>query len=788
MTIDGFISCFKKASGHIPFDYQIKIAMSEWPDIIRVQTGMGKTAGIVLPWIFKRNYSTDETRRETPRRLIICEPTRVLVEQTRNTVYSFIENLGLPEKIHVHVLWGGEIESDFDQFPETDTIIIGTQDMLISRALNRGYGMSRFRWPIHFAFLNNDCLWVLDEVQLMGVGVATSAQMDAFRKMFGTFGPHKTIWMSATLNDGALRTVDHPAPPEGFSEIRITEKDLSDPHVAARMDAYKGVNKSQIKYDDDSRKYSREIAHRALEVHTEGTLTLILVNTVGRAQSIFKEMQKAELGERVVLLHSHFRPLDKDSFLSRINQSGDLIIVSTQVVEAGADISAKALITELATWPSMVQRLGRCNRKGEFTDAKVEWIDIPSEEKSASPYSPDEISLSRTLMESIENASPSKLTGLDYRWTSESSAVLRRKDILDLFDTTPDLLGNDLDVSRFVRDIDPLLDVNVLWRSFDEDPSKNMGLPERIETCTVPIQGLRKFLEKHPGWTWDYLEGGWVPIGKGGNRSLRPGQIVLLRRSDGGYSRAEGWTGSDKDIPDEIPPAMIKGISDSSDRDPSVKGNWVTLKDHSEDATAEARILSKLVEPKWGQVLESAAFWHDVGKTHPAFQNALGPIPDNGGIWAKSPNAGILRYHTTNADGKTEERKFFRHELASMLAWLAISKPGFETDLIAYLIAAHHGKVRMSIRSIPAEPGPRDERLFARGIWDGDMLLRSAMLDRDITLDLSPMKLGMGSWTGRMLRLRDHPDLGPFRLAYLEALVRVADWRASEKERRTIVG
>ena len=38
----------------------------------------------------------------------------------------------------------------------------------LSRALNRGYGMSRYRWPMHFGLLNNDCLWVLDETQLMG--------------------------------------------------------------------------------------------------------------------------------------------------------------------------------------------------------------------------------------------------------------------------------------------------------------------------------------------------------------------------------------------------------------------------------------------------------------------------------------------------------------------------------------------------------------------------------------------------------------------------------------------
>ena len=35
------------------------------------------------------------------------------------------------------------------------------------------------------------------------------------------------------------------------------------------------------------------------------------------------------------------------------------------------------------------------------------------------------------------------------------------------------------------------------------------------------------------------------------------------------------------------------------------------------------------------------------------------------------------------------------------------------------------------------------------------------------------------SWLSRMLTLRDDPGSGVFRLAFLEALLRVADWRAS---------
>ena len=77
-----------------------------------------------------------------------------------------------------------------------------------------------------------------------------------------------------------------------------------------------------------------------------------------------------------------------------------------------------------------------------------------------------------------------------------------------------------------------------------------------------------------------------------------------------------------------------------------------------------------------------------------------------------------------------------------------------------------------------------EERLFARGIWHGDTLPTVPLGDITtpaVTLDLSFMKMGAGehgpSWLARTVALRDR--LGPFRLAYLETILRAADARAS---------
>src|SRR5690606_38265819 len=172
--------------------------------------------------------------------------------------------------------------------------------------------------------------------------------------------------------------------------------------------------------------------------------------------------------------------------------------------------------------------------------------------------------------------------------------------------------------------------------------------------------------------------------------------------------------------------------------------------------------------------------WHDLGKLHPVFQSSMyrcRPPVDPARPLAKSDCGGAMRHG----------RRFFRHELASMLAWLAQHDGEPNADLIAYLILAHHGKVRMSLRAMPNEQADASVKRYARGIYEGDSL-PALQFDNEYsaatTLRLALMEIGLGeqgpSWSERALRLLEH--FGPFQLAWLETLVRLADWRASAAE------
>lgn len=832
------------------YPYQTALSAGPWPTLLDIPTGLGKTAAIVVAWMWRRLHDEPDTGR----RLIYCLPMRVLVDQVFGEAERWCQRASEAFSSRgktaptVHLLMGGNVDLSWDKRPESDVILVGTQDMLLSRALCRGYAMSRYRWPMHFALLNNDCMWVFDETQVMGVGVETSAQLDGLRRALGTHGPRHSLWMSATLGQAQLDTIDHARPKGGWPCHQLAAADHAQESVKRRTQAQKAIAKlpGASLSRDHKKTYDKDLAAQVVEAHQRrGGLTLVVLNRVDRAQALYHQLVRTGLSDdQVTLIHSRFRRSDRahhEAALDR-NRTDDRVVVATQVVEAGVDISARTLFSELCPWPALVQRIGRCNRYGEQEDAKVWWIDITSTGKDdfPLPYQAEELERARQLLGRLSerggDAGPDALRAIDYQPPDIVRPVLRRYDLLDLFDTTPDLCGNDVDIGRYIRD-DQDLDCRVFWRDLGgEKPRADLAPARPEELCAVSLRAIRDFVSKLASkrkaaaptksdalkpWVWDGLDGAWQPL----DGHPHPGLVILLDPAAGGYDPALGWTG---EVAPKQPLALAPPTSASDDDrsseslsgDPdTATGVWVPLTEHLGHVEAEAGALSDdLALDTWREVAAVAGRWHDVGKAHDAFQSALlDPVKDNpqaqpttDDLWAKSAH---------KKRPAKPQRPQFRHELASALAWLTwaeanataapqgdqsatdaadlpsssvaadLPEPPLSAQhrvgLIAYLVAAHHGKVRLSLRPVPNELAPPG-RLYARGVWHGDELPAVPMPDGTtlpvLQLDLSCLEAGPGSWLERTLALRDHPALGPFRLALLETIVRVADWRASSKE------
>ena len=828
----GASAVYRQAFGAEPDAWQIALAATEWPRILVAPTGSGKTAAVTLGWAAHRL----NRRPETPRRLVWCLPMRTLVEQTAEKVKEWFGRLAeiddanrLPRPKEVHVLMGGTASADWLEAPERPAVVVGTQDMLLSRALMRGYASSRALWPMEFALLHEDAQWVFDEVQLMGAGRATSAQLEAFRQHETARAakagvrrrqPSRSLWLSATLDPSWLATVDHPAPPP-TSVVTVDPVATGDARLARLARATKKLHRSPVApaspKKTDLGAYAGALADEVIQKHRPGRMTIAIVNRVDRAQALYGMLEKqiAKLGQSpptLALVHSRFRLADRQREMEKVtedtNKAGQ-IVVATQAIEAGVDISAAVLFTEIAPWSSMIQRFGRANRYAELPDgANVHWIDLldavvsdKDGEKLALPYTVEQLRSARERMEGLTDVASVHLPAPDP--PEPPRRVIRRKDLDDLFDTDPDLTGFDVDISPYVRDADDT-DIRIFWRDLsavgDEPPR-----PIRKEICAVSIGSAREWIknvrkldgirvfQRDPQWR--RKDGGSGDAPPGWMAFLDqpwPGLMLLADRTAGGYMEHIGFTADPKHVPNPVAdldsstsPASTETEGHGDDQLSQIDV-IVSLTDHTQHVVAEANALCNAldIDPELETLVTRAARWHDLGKAHEVFQDTM-----RRGLGDRDVPDALL---AKTVGRHRHSRRYFRHELASALAFLASDGWSRDADLIAYLIAAHHGKVRMNLRALPRERGPGDERAgaFARGIWEGDELPPFDMKGGEHwpggPLHLSIIELGWHettheSWTERTQELLAR--FGPFRLAWMETLLRLADWRASQKER-----
>ncbi len=899
LTFDAF---FAKLSGHgASHRWQRELAGPGYCGnrMVRIPTGFGKTLGVLATWLWHRVHRQNG---DWPRRLVWCLPMRVLVEQTEQEVKSALERLGLlwdtpgehEGKVGVHLLMGGADAGDWHLYPECDAVLVGTQDMLLSRTLNRGYASPRARWPMEFGLLNQDALWVMDEVQLMDVGLATSGQVQVFRNEDSAAGkfyrPCFTWWMSATLQ----RTWLEKSPD---TTNLVTELARNTHRIAPE-------DRSGHLWDDVKKPLkltpigtAKQLAKIVIERHRESRCgsagpTLVVLNTVKRAVEVWKALRSdralGQLRTDLRLVHSRFRPAERTGwpreFLNReaCEPNTNRIVVATQVIEAGVDISAALLITELAPWASLVQRFGRCARWGGIAEVVVADFEHDTDVKAA-PYAVEELNAAREACQILSDVASLHLERFesDHKdmlprlYPYELAHLLLRHELDELFDTSPDLSGADIDISRFIRSGNER-DVQVFWATVNVSSVPPASLkPTRNELCSIPFLEAQEWLcapkserlkPKLRAWVWDWLDREWrLPA----RRDIHPGQTVLVECGVGGYRRDAGWdprsTVSVEPLdPDEIEytsrpcwtrdgdgwrpgerrvrklPHGDQADAAEDDESLSIANGWQTIADHGLHVAAEVERIGKQLSPDLTSLLHLAGRWHDLGKAHPAFQCSIQADgrPEREDI-AKAPDsAWPCSVHNMYRIDANDQRRGFRHELASTLGLFGVLErhdPGHEAllgtwgdwlgalpedtpangsdtrgrnhepsaiereildlgadefDLLAYLVCAHHGKVRVAWHASSADQDIEDAMLRIRGVRQGDILPALSLAAADgsmqtlpaIPLDLSPSEMGLSprtgrSWNERVLNLVTR--FGPFALAWLEALLRAADQRAS---------
>ena len=247
-------------------------------------------------------------------------------------------------------------------------------------------------------------------------------------------------------------------------------------------------------------------------------------------------------------------------------------MVATQVLEAGVDVTSELLISEVAPWPSIVQRAGRCNRDGRAADARLLWT-MPTGAKAHLPYGPRDLDSAAAGLTALEGRAMTgrELAEQEVAVRPPIHPVLRRRDLVDLFDTTPDLAGDDIDVSAFIRDADDRT-VSVAWRDLNAD---DMPAVDRSELCQAPIGDVKDMIisEATRARIWDQVVGAWRPARRD---DVRPSAVIVLDALRGGYLPERGFDPASRQAVEPV--AVPLKTPDAFDRDPLSTGcgKWVT--------------------------------------------------------------------------------------------------------------------------------------------------------------------------------------------------------------------
>lgn len=318
------------------FDRQMSIASSgEKHLLVAAPTGWGKTA-----------LALARMAKFKPVKVFYVLPTITAIKDFYETFTKILDETYIGEYFYfadVDLLgrYEFEEESPIDIYRYfIPKITLTTIDQLLLTILQIGrYHIRRFN-------LKNSLL-VLDEFHLL-----TPQMLAGLRFFLKNLSKHYNIsclFMSAT-----------PSP----VYIDLLKNILHSLKTIILDDEYRRLRRHKIEYCDDMKIEDLIIERRDL---LRKERTLILTNTVGKAQKIYRDLKK-DLGgsKNIVLIHGDFAYKDRVKKEDQIDEAD--ILVSTQVAEVSLDVSFNLLITELSPIPSLVQRFGRVNRYGSAPD------------------------------------------------------------------------------------------------------------------------------------------------------------------------------------------------------------------------------------------------------------------------------------------------------------------------------------------------------------------------------------------------------------------------------------
>lgn len=125
------------------------------------------------------------------------------------------------------------------------------------------------------------------------------------------------------------------------------------------------------------------------KILSENNSALVILNTIDDTKQLYKLLQKNIDSTELLLLNTHFTPKHRalKIYLAkrRLREKKRIILISTQLIEAGVDVDFPVVFRDFATVSSIVQSAGRCNRNGKLEEkGKVYLFTLINKKKNRS--------------------------------------------------------------------------------------------------------------------------------------------------------------------------------------------------------------------------------------------------------------------------------------------------------------------------------------------------------------------------------------------------------------------
>ena len=380
-------SHFKTIFGeeYVPFEFQRKVAehlLSGRNVILQAPTGAGKTKAALFPFLLAQQENIP-----FPRKLLYTTPMRVLA---KNFHTDFEESpIGQQTSLQAKIQTG---EHQDDRQFRSD-LIFTTIDQVLSSFLNIPYALGLRQGNVNAGAVVGAYL-VFDEFHLFDPDTSLGTVIEML-KMLNGITPF--LLMTATFSEVLLERLS-----EYFSAeiVPVTETELKQiPSQQGKRREYR-VSEGTLSENVDT----------IIAQHQQRSI--IICNTVKRAQEMYQSLQSSSqrgIDTEVLLLHSRFlkkhRKAKEDMIRCRFKRDAgldDVILVATQVIEVGLDISCENLHTELAPASAILQRAGRCARF-ENESGTVTIYPIPPTTDGSPNYAPYDKEISEATMAAFQH-------------------------------------------------------------------------------------------------------------------------------------------------------------------------------------------------------------------------------------------------------------------------------------------------------------------------------------------------------------------------------------------------